>query len=178
MTKYRIVPNEAMTPGERKAELKQAGLKPLTGFSMPQADRVKPGAFFEPYPDGIGFRFGQGTNWHVRAMAYIGAKQGLHPGKTYRISWLARWEHVNSTKPWQGFYFAANYEPWSKGKKPVVQEPVDVLHFGDSKGWTRESLVLKVCEKPGFHSEFTFRFWGGRDGIAEVRDVAIEAVED
>jgi hypothetical protein len=113
----------------------------------------------------------------VRVTAYVGAKQGLLPGKTYRVSWLVRWEHVNAVKNWHGLFFWATYEPWSKGKKPFVQEPVDVLHFGTSKGWTRESLVLKVCDKPNFASEFTFRFWGGKDGVAEVRDVAIEEME-
>ena len=36
---------------------------------------------------------------------------------------------------------------------------------------------MTICEIPRFTSEFTFRFWGGTDGVAEVRDVVFEEVE-
>ncbi len=176
MLKYRMVPNEIMTPKERAAELRKAGVKPLTGFTMDAWTMKRPGVTFEPYPDGTGFKFGQGTNTHVRVSARIGAKQGLLPGKTYRISWLARWDDVNVKHPWHGFYFSATYDFWSD-KRPMVEEPSEKKLSGTSNGWRRESIVMKVCDKPNFASEFTFRFWGGKDGVAEVRDVAIEEVE-
>ena len=176
MAKYRIVPNERMTPEERAAELKAAGLKPITTFSLFKGDKI-PGVFFEPYPDGTGFRFGQGTNKHVRVIAYVGEKQGLLPGRTYRISWLARWENVNALKSWHGFYFSASYGKRTKESKHIVEEPDGTPHYGTSPGWTRESVVMTIHDIPRFTSEFTFRFWGGTDGVAEVRDVAIEEVE-
>jgi len=58
-----------------------------------------------------------------------------------------------------------------------VEEPGGSLHYGTSPGWVCESVVMTVCDNPKFRSEFTFRFWGGRDGVAEVRDVAIEEEE-
>jgi len=176
MQKYRIVPNEVMSPKERTAELRKAGVKPLTGFAMEKKIMNLSGVTFEPYPDGTGFRFGQGNNGYVSVTAKVGEKQGLLPGKTYRISWLARWDNVNVKHPWHGFYFSATYDFWSD-KRPLVKVPDDVLHAGSSNGWRRESVVMKVCDKPGFASDFTFRFWGGRDGVAEVRDVAIEEVD-
>ena len=176
MLKYRIVPNEIMLPEERTADLRKTGVKPLTGFTMDTGTLKLPGVTFEPYPDGTGFKFGQGSNIHVRVSARIGAKQGLLPGKTYRISWLIRWDNVNVKHSWHGLYFSATYDFWSD-KRPLVKVPDDVLHAGSSNGWRRESVVMKVCDKPNFASDFTFRFWGGRDGVAEVRDVAIEEVE-
>ena len=177
MKKYRIVPNESMTPEARAAELKAAGLKPLTGFALRSEDR-KPGVVFEPYPDGTGFRFGQGTNKHVRVTARIGEKQGLRPGKTYRLSWLTRWENVNSERPSHGYYFSATYDNvWKPDRKPVVYEPNGAFHYGTSRGWMRESTVMTVCDKANFQSDFTFRFWASRDGVAEVRDFSIEEVE-
>ena len=176
MLKYRIVPNEIMTTQEREAELKKAGLKPLVGFKMDKGVMKLSGVAFEPYPDGTGFKFCQGNNEHVCVTAKVGEKQGLLPGKTYRISWLIRWENVNAKQTWHGLYFSANYDVWS-GKRPIVKVPDDTLHAGFSNGWRRESVVMKVCDKPGFVSEFTFRFWKSKDGVAEVRDVAIEEVD-
>ena len=179
MRKYRIVPGELMTPEERRAEIEKAGLRPLTGFRP--LDDKKQGSDFRPYPDGTGFTLVQGTNHHVRATLNVGAKQGLLPGRTYRISWLARWEHVNAVHPWHGFYFSANFDSWknrTKDRKVSVEEPPLPYHYGTSDGWVRESAVMTVCDLPNFSSEFTFRYWGGSDGVAEVRDVTIEELKD
>ena len=180
MLKYRIVPNEIITPEERKTELKKAGLKPLAGFLMgnKEEERKRWGITFEPYPDGTGFRFGQGSNGYVRVSARVGEKHGLQPGKTYRISWITKWDGVNVNRPWHGYYFRAGYDVPTKEDKHVVKVPNDPypLHSGSSNGWRRESVVMKVCDKPGFVSEFTFAFWGGKDGVADVRDVVIEEV--
>ena len=150
--------------------------RPITKFALYKGDQ-QPGVFFEPYPDGTGFRFGQGTNKHVRVIAYVGEKQGLLPGRTYRISWLARWENVNALKSWHGFYFSASYGKRTKESKHIVEEPDGTPHSGTSPGWTRESVVMTIHDIPHFTSEFIFRFWGGTDGVAEVRDVALEEVE-
>ena len=180
MIKYRIVPNEKMTPDERAAEMKAAGLKPITGFAIRKEDFTpEKGTFFEPYPDHTGFRFGQGSNGHVRVSARIGPKQGLLAGKTYKVTWLTRWENVNVEHPWHGYYFTAMFDTWRQdGKdKCMLQQPKQPLHDGTSDGWLRESGVMTICDKPGFTSEFTFRFWRGTNGVAEVRDVTIEEVE-
>ena len=177
MAKYRIVPGELMTPEERRAEMKKAGLSPLKGFRP--LDAKLPGCTYEPYPDGTGFRFGQGTNGHVRVGLRVGAKDGLLPGKTYRIVWLARWENVNTAKSWQGFGFVATRDLKSAVGKDAatVREPAGSYHSGTSSGWVRESTVMTVCDREGFESDFAFRFWGARDGVAEVCDVTIEEVE-
>ena len=177
MAKYRIVPGEIMTPEERRAEMRKAKLKPLKGFRP--LDAKLPGCTYELYPDGTGFRFGQGTNGYVRVSRKVGAADGLLPGRTYRVVWLARWENVNTVKSWQGFGFAATRDSKSiVGKDAAtVREPAGSYHSGTSLGWIRESTVMTVCDREGFESDFTFRFWGARDGIAEVRDVTIEEVQ-
>ncbi len=167
-----------MTPEERRAEIEKAGLKPLTGFRP--VDASLPGATFKEYPDGTGFTFGQGTNQHVRVMKRMGAAEGVHPGKTYRITWLTRWEDVHADRSWRGYYFSADCKPLkyrASGIPTSLKIPENPLHSGDSRGWVRESGVMTVCDEPGFASDFIFRFWGGRDGIAEVRDVTIEEME-
>lgn len=178
MRRWRIVPGERMTPEERRAEIEKAGLKPLTGFRP--VDASLPGATFKEYPDGTGFTFGQGTNQHVRVMKRMGAAEGVHPGKTYRITWLTRWEDVHADRSWRGYYFSADCKPLkyrASGIPTSLKIPENPLHSGDSRGWVRESGVMTVCDEPGFASDFIFRFWGGRDGIAEVRDVTIEEME-
>ncbi len=177
MRRWRIVPGERMTPEERRAEIEKAGLRPLTGFRPVESDFKGTGATFEAYPDGTGFTFGQGTNKHVRVTKKMGAADGILPGRTYRITWLTRWKDVHSTRAWNGYYFAADFEPF-KRRTPKhetwMKVPESPLHSGDSNGWVRESGVMTVCDEPGFVSDFVFRFWGGRDGVAEVRDVTLE----
>jgi len=178
MRRFRIVPNELMTPEERRREMLTAGLRPLKGFTL--VDKNLKGTFFEPYPDGTGFRFGQGTNEHVRVVLNVGAKQGFLPGKTYRITWLTRWKHVQSSRVWKGFYFSALFAPKQSGdwRRYSVQQPGGATHFDTAKGWTRESVVLTVCDEPGFTSDLTFRFYGSRDGVAEVRDLTLEEMPE
>lgn len=174
MRAYRIVPNEVMTPEERRAELAAAGLKPLAGFRSP--DTGKPGAFFRPTPDGTGFTFGQGTNHHVRVLTRVGPAQGLHAGKTYRVSYLTRWRDVTVERWWHGYLFSADFAPWRKDAVTRVKVPSETPHIGTTDAWRRESAVFTVTGPEGFVSDFCFYFWGGRNGVAEVRDVALEEV--
>ena len=173
-----ILPNRRMTPEERFAEIESAGLKPLTGFKA--LDNGVGGSTFEPYPDGTGFKFSQGTNHHVRVHKTVGAADGLLPGKTYIITWLTRWSHVNATKHYHGYFFGANFEPLArrtKDHKVSVAVPSRPLHSGSSNGWVCESAVMTVCDEPGFSSDFTFQFWGGRDSEAEVCGVTIKELK-
>ena len=178
LRRTRIVPGQRMTPEERLAEIARAGLKPLTGFKPIGAGTG--GSTFEAYPDGTGFRFTQGTNQHVRVYKSVGAKDGLLPGRTYLISWLTRWDHVNAAKHYHGYFFSANFEPFenkTEDHKVAVSVPSRPLHSGSSNGWVRENAVMTVCDKPDFASLFMFHFWCGRDSEAEVCGVTIEELK-
>lgn len=178
LRRTRIVPGQRMTPEERLAEIARAGLKPLTGFKPIGAGTG--GSTFEAYPDGTGFRFTQGTNKHVRVYKSVGAKEGLLPGRTYLISWLTRWDHVNAAKHYHGYFFSANFEPFenkTEDHKVAVSVPSRPLHSGSSNGWVRENAVMTVCDKPDFASLFMFHFWCGRDSEAEVCGVTIEELK-
>ena len=85
---------------------------------------------------------------------------------------------MDADHPWCGYYFMAVFDRWQRKyrDKCMVQQPEGALHYGSSNGWIREMLVMKICDRPGFVSEFTFGFWRGTSGIAEVRDVTLEEI--
>jgi len=169
MLKYGIVPNCVMTPEERRAEVERKGLKPLTGFRLAEG-AGKPGAFFEPTADGTGFRFGCGTNKFVFVATRVGEKQGFLPARTYCISWLTRWEHVDALNPWCGYDFISA----SESRPECCQVPKATPLKGTSPGWICMRCITRLPSTRGYSSEFKFRFWCGNTGVAEVRDLTIE----
>jgi len=173
MKRYGIRPPHRMSPADRAAEIVRTGAKPITGFRL--HGPLQPGASFEPNADGSAFRFGCGTNTHVRVMRRLGAKEGVLPNRVYRITWLTRWEHVLSPVSYRGYYIGVGNR---KGADRVVHPGDANSHRGDSDGWVRECVLLRTTDEPKYATDLTFGFWYGMTGVAEVENVTVEDVTD
>ena len=170
-----IVPGERMTPAERKAEIAAKGLKPIVGWK-PLGGVLPPGAAFKAYADGTGFSFTPGTNDDMRVDATVGAKDGLEPGKTYRITWITRYRTVNPARWWDGYYFTAEYDYHPGFVSDPPNRPLGRFLKG-SGDWMKRTAIMTMCNRKEFKSAFEFRIYRSPGGAAEVAYVTLEEIK-
>ena len=120
-------------------------------------------------------KFGSPKGNDVRVVAYAGEKDGVKPGRTYRISWIVRWKDIDPgnefSSAWSGLYACMTWGgDWSKNDKLPAGKP----HYGTSD-WIKESMLVKIAEDHD-NIELSFRIYHGRRGEAEVRYLILEEV--
>ena len=175
MIRYDLLPGVQMTPDARKREVAAKKLRPITGWREDK-DRHRDGNVIEVDDSCGGVKICSPKGNDVRVVAYAGKKDGVKPGRTYRISWIVRWKDIDPgndfSSAWSGL---CGCMTWGRNWVENVKLPAGKPHYGTSD-WVQESMLVRVADDRD-NIELSFRIYHGKSGEAEVRYLTVEEVD-